>query len=105
MSKTIYYLSNRQKKELLVRGRSLQIALPAPPVEVRDPLDWARSVFPTDLRALVRSAESVELNVGPGVGIAANKAQAVSLAELIGAICEQGECPFLICVVAIVAVL
>lgn len=59
----IYHLSGRQRKDLLVRHTSLQIALPVPPHAVDDALDWARSVLPTDLREMATSAEERELTV------------------------------------------
>lgn len=60
----IYLLSNRQRKDLLVRGTELQIALPVPPHEIDDPTDWAKSVIPSDLRDMVfGSAEETEVYV------------------------------------------
>lgn len=46
MTKLTYSLSNRQRKELLVRGRSLQIAIPIGPDE--DPVDFAKASLPED---------------------------------------------------------
>jgi hypothetical protein len=60
-----YTLSSRQQKELLIRGQDLLLALPHPPVEVRDPVDWARSVLPQDLREYVVAAEPGTVVVQP----------------------------------------
>jgi hypothetical protein len=79
--KPIYHLSNAQQKELLVRGRALLIALPCPPIELDDPLDWARLVLPSDLRDDVVSAEEQEIRAEPkATGGRAN------LTDLLGAI-------------------
>ena len=63
--KLTYVLSNGQRKELLVRGRPVLIALPAPPIDVEDPIDWARSMLPADLRGDVVSAEECEVRATP----------------------------------------
>lgn len=55
----VYRLSNGQRKELLVRGRQLRIALPVPPVEPPIPLAWARSVLTADIASL-----AIEARVG-----------------------------------------
>jgi len=40
-----YHLSNRQRKEIFVRGAELTIALPLPIEDCDDVLAWARSVL------------------------------------------------------------
>lgn len=77
----IYQLSNDQKKELLIKGRSVQIALPTPHDEPEDLLEWARSVLPRDLQPLVRSAELELVEVRPNLGSRRN-----NLTELLGEI-------------------
>lgn len=62
---TTYYLSNRQQKELLIRGASIRIALPVPDQDIDDTLSWARSVLPPDLRPLSREAVEDEVRVSP----------------------------------------
>lgn len=54
-----YTLSNRQRKELLVRGRPLQIAIPLGPDDV-DPIGWARASLPED-EEWIESAECAEI--------------------------------------------
>lgn len=56
-----YHLSNGQKKELLIRGRRLRIALPVPPHEVDDPLDWVRSVLDETIAERVTHAVEDEV--------------------------------------------
>lgn len=58
-----YELSDRQRKEILVRGSQLRIALPVPPYDLEDPLVWARDVLPADIRQLAISAEEAEIAV------------------------------------------
>jgi hypothetical protein len=65
MTPITYELSNRQRKSLLVRGTPLRIALPVPPHEIEDPMSWAQSVLPRDVRQYVRSAEEQEITVDP----------------------------------------
>ncbi|MBV8780182.1 MAG: hypothetical protein JO353_02185 [Phycisphaerae bacterium] len=80
-----YHLSSRQRKELLVRGRPIHLALPAPPTTIDDPVDWAKTVLPGDLRTLVRSARKVQLRVQSG------SSSAEGLAGLIGEIAPEGQ--------------
>jgi hypothetical protein len=78
-----YSLSNRQRKELLVRGQSLQIAIPIGPDEV-DPIEFARASLPEDREWIVAS-ECDELMVcASGV---------VGMPSLLGQImdCEYSE--------------
>jgi hypothetical protein len=83
--KITYTLSNRQKKALLISGESVLLALPAPPIEIDDELDWAKSVLPADLRSDAKSAAIEEISVKPR----ANRAtKAMTLTELIGEIAE-----------------
>ena len=98
----VYTLSNRQRKELFVRSRPLDLALPAPPLdELPDPAAWARSVLPPDVAALVRSAEETEVLVAPQP---ADTAPA-TLNDLLGEIREAGGTGGRWCVwVAVVAV-
>jgi hypothetical protein len=77
----IYQLSNEQKKELLIKGRSVQIALPTPHEEPEDLVEWARSVLPRDLQPLVRTAELELVEVRPNLGTRRN-----TLTELLGEI-------------------
>lgn len=57
-----FLLSNSQRKELLVRGVELTLALPAPPWEV-DPLTYARESLPAQFSELVTSAEEIDIVV------------------------------------------
>lgn len=61
----LYQLSNAQRKELLVRATPVFLALPAPPRDPRDPIDWARSVLPSDVRHLVHTADQESVEVAP----------------------------------------
>lgn len=83
--KTIYVLSNRAKKELLIRGAPILLALPAPPVLVDDPLDWAKSVLPADLRADAVEAVEQEVFVQPR-----RSGEAATLTALLGDIPGPG---------------
>ncbi len=58
-----YRLSNQQRKKLLIRGTAIRIALPVPPYDYGDPLEWARSVLPEDVVPLAREASEQELYV------------------------------------------
>lgn len=64
----LYLLSNGQRKELMVRGRRLDLALPMPPFNVTDLAEWARSVLPEDVRQYVRGARQRTLYAAPRVG-------------------------------------
>ncbi|HVC93587.1 MAG TPA: hypothetical protein VND64_07850 [Pirellulales bacterium] len=59
-----YRLSGRQRKELLARGTSLFVAIPAPADRDYDPLAFARAALP-EVRELVVSAEEREISVQP----------------------------------------
>ena len=63
--KIIFELSNRQKQEVIERGRCLRIALPLPDDwdPESDPLAFARGVIGLMDRSWVRSAQVVELPV------------------------------------------
>ena len=51
-----YHLSNGQKKDLLLQGRRVTIALPVPLHEIDDPIDWAHSVLDEDAAERVTHA-------------------------------------------------
>ncbi len=84
MSTICYILSSAQQKALLIRAAPIELALPQPPVEVRDWLDWSRSVLPTDLRHLVRRAEPASIMVRPKPGGGRG-----TLTELLGDIMDE----------------
>ena len=52
---------------MLIRHSPLLLALPWPPDEVADLVDWARSVLPPDIRPLVREAREIWIRVVPHV--------------------------------------
>lgn len=56
-----YHLSNGQKKDLILQGRRVTIALPVPPHEIDDPIDWARSVLDEDIAECVTAAAEDEV--------------------------------------------
>lgn len=56
-----YHLSNGQKKDLILQGRRVTIALPVPPHEIDDPIEWARSVLDEDAAECVTLAVEDEL--------------------------------------------
>lgn len=58
-----YRLSNRQQKELLVRGQRLSIAIPVDYEEYADPLEFARLAMPEHAEHIV-SAEHEEILCG-----------------------------------------
>lgn len=93
----LYHLSNRQRKELLVRGAELSLALPVPLHPVDDPLDWARSVLPTDLRDLAVSADEEEVFVNPDCPPG-------GLAGLIGALVPEPDGATYVITVAVIVV-
>lgn len=62
-----YLLSNRQRKELMVRGRRLDLAIPSPLHKVPDLVEWAKAVLPTDVHQYVRSAERQAIVVTPRI--------------------------------------
>jgi hypothetical protein len=64
----IYQLSKRQKKKILEFGKEIILALPAPSLEVKDPVEWAKSVLPADCREYVVSATLEEIRMMPGAG-------------------------------------
>ena len=59
-----YTLSNGHQKELLVRGRTIYIALPSPFQQPDDLLNWARDSLP-DIAGLVKEAKYCEFWVNP----------------------------------------
>ena len=63
--KLVFELSNRQKQEIIERGRCLRIALPLPDNwdPEGDPLAFARAVIGLVDRSWVRSAQVMELPV------------------------------------------
>lgn len=95
----IYHLSNRQRKELLVRGVRLRIALPVPPHDVDDPLDWARSVLASDVRDLAVQADECEL------AVAAIRSPGDTLTSHLGAIVSEDDDRLIQYVAAIVVTL
>lgn len=74
-----YSLSNRQRKELLVRGQSLRIAIPVGPDDV-DPVQFARASLPED-HEWVTDAEIDEIMV--------SRSGATGLNGLIGQILDM----------------
>lgn len=93
---TIYYLSGRQAKELLIRGRRLNIALPTPPMPQTDWIAWARSVLDPEIRSYVVAAIRDEVRVRPtGDG---------GLAEWIGQIDLDADARYWTFAVAIIRV-
>lgn len=98
---TRYRLSNRQRKELLVRGAELRIALPAPP-EDADALAWSREVLPRDVAHMIVSADETELLVEPTIQVRRPE----TLTELLGAIVPETQArAWGVCVAAIVVTL
>jgi hypothetical protein len=81
--KIIYLLSNSQKKDLFIRNLAVHIAIPPPPIEVDDLVDWARTMFPTDLRERITAAEEIEVAVAPRDP--RERRVARSLSDLLGA--------------------
>jgi hypothetical protein len=77
-----YTLSNRQRKELLVRDCPLEIAIPVGPDEI-DPMEFARASLPEDSEWIV-SAELGE------VCVVANRADS-GLASALGQIVDYGR--------------
>lgn len=67
MPRPQYRLSNRQLKELLVRGQSLRILLPAAAdsSDDDDPVEFARERLPEQLQPLVSGAAWEEVAVAP----------------------------------------
>lgn len=98
MSDITYHLSNHQRREILVRGTELRIALPAPPKMPGGAKEWAKSVLESDIAGLVTVAEETELWVNPNSLVD-------GLTGLIGEITEPSPTAFVICVVAIVVTL
>lgn len=96
--KITYHLSSGQRKELLVRGRPITLLLPVPPIEIDDPVDWARSVLPADLRPLVRSAAEEEVLVSPH-SMRARRAE--NLTELLGAIVGESVRAWLVTMIVV----
>lgn len=61
----IYHLSNAQRKELLVRGTPLAIAIPVPMDDPPDWLAWAQAGLGDLGRYVSRAPEIMSLPVGP----------------------------------------
>lgn len=74
-------LSSRQRKALLERGQPIELALPYP-TDQTDPLAWARSMLPDDVRHMAVSADEVEIIVRPTPGVG-------GLAGVLGEIRDQ----------------
>lgn len=81
--KVVYLLSNRQRKDLLVRGAPIELALPAPPIKIDDPVNWARTMLPQDVRQYVTEARLDLVRVALG-----NRSDA-GLTSIIGEIVER----------------
>lgn len=62
-----YHLSSRQAKELVLRATPLEIALPAPPNDPPDFLEWARSAL-IQYGEYIVTAEPTTLYVTPNDG-------------------------------------
>lgn len=61
-----FNLSQRQRKDLTVRGAALRIAIPHPWYEIESNLlDWARDQIQVDDRQWIRSAEIAEITTTP----------------------------------------
>lgn len=60
-----YHLSNAQRKELLVRGTPLAIALPTPIDDPPDWLAWARAALGDEGQYVSRRPEIISMAVGP----------------------------------------
>jgi len=71
-----YRLSNRQRKELLIRGRPIAISLPIAE-EVRDPIAVARRLLP-------------ELDGQAGERISRAEVATIYVAPLVGSDCDGG---------------
>lgn len=68
MTHPIYRLSNRQAKELLVRGQQLTIYLPCPAVpDPGDARDFARSSLDVE-QHIVDDADWLDVPIQPGCG-------------------------------------
>jgi hypothetical protein len=70
MTLPVYHLSNAQSKELKIRGREIQIAIPADLAcdDATDPLAWACERLTEDDAAFVVAADWDELAVDPSRG-------------------------------------
>jgi hypothetical protein len=79
-----YILSNAQQKDLLIRKTPVILALPAPPDEPADPVDWARSVLQEDVRELITGVRLELLQVAPYPAGPRD-----TLTQLLGAIVEE----------------
>lgn len=81
-----YRLSNRQRKELLVRGQQLTILLPAS-ADTSDQTparDWAARLLPPDVAPLVHSADWDEAIVTP-------TRDRAGLSRILGRILAEGD--------------
>lgn len=97
----MYYLSNRQAKELLVRHTRLRVALPAPVETPGDLIAWAKSVLPGDVSPLVTHAEETELVCA----IQKKRNPQATLTDHIGGIVGPDATYPVICIAAIVVTL
>ncbi|CAK9065388.1 unnamed protein product, partial [Durusdinium trenchii] len=78
--RVVYLLSNRQRKELFIRGSEIQIAIPAPIFEV-DLVEYVEEVFAADVRPTIRSAVEDVVIVRP-----TSQRSGETLTEVLGAI-------------------
>ena len=92
----IYTLSNAQKKSLLIQGQPIILLLPVPPIEIDDPVDWAKSVLPSEFRPMVLTAEEEEVLIEPK---ARRSTTAAHLTELLGAVAGEGSRAWLVTMV------
>lgn len=60
-----------------MRGATLELALPYPPIKITDPLDWAKTVLPIDVRPYIRTAKEGEVRVRPRI------AEVITLTDII----------------------
>jgi len=83
----IYRLSNNQRKELLVRGTPLAIAIPAPFSDPEDWLAWAKQSLGDEGQYVHKVPEVMMLPVGPPNTDS-------GLASIIGNLATATEQPF-----------
>lgn len=63
-----YYLSNNQRKQLVIRAGELDIVIPAPIVDPKDWLEWAKRSFCPQDSVLLAHAEPDVVTVAPSGG-------------------------------------
>ena len=71
MTNARYAMSNRQRKELLVRGRPLRLAIPCPPEKITDPAAFVRRSLVDASDGTIHDADIEEISVhpfSPGLG-------------------------------------